>query len=204
MISVVIPYRAKTEYDNFPALQRVIRSVQGQLYDHEIIISVYGAMDERVKELGETIVHTPTAGPWNRSAALNAGIAIATGDNIFCLDADCELVRHDVLREIESAIDNPGYHIVYRITDTGRVNFHGSGMQAFRKVDWVDRKWDEQYQGYGREDIDYLETAKHAGEVVAEMFGGIQHIDHPRAFDTPEIMEMWAENKRKFAQKWAA
>lgn len=186
-ITIVVPYRPREHYDSFPDLQRVIES-----FTAPYIVSVYGEMDERLEQY--SYIHTPTSEKWNRSRCLNLGVDAVETDFIFTNDADCIWVT-DVAAEVVDALKRE-CHVVYRVRRAKTVNTHGAGMQGYSKH-WPVR-WDERYEGYGREDIDMFEQAKRTGRHIEELSGGIVHLPHPK--DT--MIEDWKSNKVKFHQKW--
>lgn len=87
-VSVVIPSYKYAHY-----LKECVESVRNQTYPiHEIIVVNDGSPDntsEVARELGVILVEKQNGG---LSSARNAGIKIATGQYIMCLDADDKLV----------------------------------------------------------------------------------------------------------------
>lgn len=87
-ISVIIPSYKYAHY-----LKECIDSVKAQTYPvHEIIVANDGSPDntsEVARELGVILVEKENGG---LSSARNAGIKVATGEYIMCLDADDKLV----------------------------------------------------------------------------------------------------------------
>jgi glycosyltransferase involved in cell wall biosynthesis len=87
-VSVVIPCHKYAHY-----LKECVESVRGQTYPvHEIIVVNDGSPDnteEVCKELGVTCITKPNGG---LSSARNAGIKVATGEYLMCLDSDDKLV----------------------------------------------------------------------------------------------------------------
>lgn len=87
-VSVIIPSYKYAHY-----LKDCVESVRGQTYPvHEIIVVNDGSPDntsEVAKELGVILVEKENGG---LSSARNAGIKVATGNYIMCLDADDKLV----------------------------------------------------------------------------------------------------------------
>lgn len=87
-VSVVIPSYKYAHY-----LKECVDSVKAQTYPvHEIIVVNDGSPDntsEVARELGVILVEKENGG---LSSARNAGIKVATGDWIMCLDADDKLV----------------------------------------------------------------------------------------------------------------
>ena len=186
--TVVIPYRPRRTYDSLPFLLQVIESI-----NVPILISVYGEMDPRLENVAPYI-HTQTEKKWNRSKAINIGVDHAETEWVFANDADC-IWDKNVKLDISNSFDN-SYHVVYRVIVNGELNNHGAGMQGYSKT-WPIR-WDERYEGYGREDIDMYQQAKESGLITKELSGGITHLNHPR--DT--MPDDWKKNKDKFNKKW--
>jgi glycosyltransferase involved in cell wall biosynthesis len=87
-VSVVIPCYKYAHY-----LKECVDSIKNQTYPvHEIIVVNDGSPDntsEVARELGVILVEKVNGG---LSSARNAGIKVATGDWIMCLDADDKLV----------------------------------------------------------------------------------------------------------------
>lgn len=93
-VSVVIPCYKHAQY-----LPEAIQSVLDQsVKAHEIIVVNDGSPDntsEVAKMFPVKLVEKPNGG---LSSARNAGIAVATGDYIVCLDAD-DMLRPDAIKE---------------------------------------------------------------------------------------------------------
>ncbi len=87
-ISVIVPCYKYAHY-----LKECIESIKGQTYPvHEIIVVSDGSPDNTVevcKGLGVRCVEKENGG---LSSARNAGIKVATGEYLMCLDADDKLV----------------------------------------------------------------------------------------------------------------
>lgn len=87
-VSVIVPCYKYAHY-----LKECVDSIRSQTYPvHEIIVVNDGSPDntsEVAKELGVILVEKENGG---LSSARNAGIKVATGDYIMCLDADDKLV----------------------------------------------------------------------------------------------------------------
>lgn len=87
-VSVIIPSYKYAKY-----LAECVNSVKGQTYPvHEIIVVNDGSPDntsEVARSLGVILVEKENGG---LSSARNAGIKVATGDYIMCLDADDKLI----------------------------------------------------------------------------------------------------------------
>ncbi len=190
--TVVIPYRPRTTFDSWPYLKRVLDSITVP-----ILVSVYGDMDDNLSSYNVPYIHTPTNKIWNRARANNIGAQNAPTDYVFINDADCIWDGEFVGDRISQAFDKE-FHVVYRVESGGRINEHGAGMQGYNK-NWP-IKWDEQYQGYGREDIDMFKQAKKQKLNIKDIQeGGIKHLDHPRI----EMPSEWAKNRKKFNKKWS-
>jgi hypothetical protein len=180
-LTVIIPYRPRTHWDSLPTLEKVIDSLTVPF-----LISVHGPMDPRLVRW--PVIHEPSPRMFNRSRALNNGINTVGFGLVFCNDADC-IWTHDLAPAIIDAIHTHN-HVVYRVTANGNVNGHGAGMQGFRADSEV--RWDERYEGYGREDIDLLCSVP----AYKELSGGLEHVPHPHEEDG------WADNWARFREKW--
>ncbi len=78
----------------------------------EIVVSDYGSADPgavrgAVEAAGGRVARTDTSGPWNRSAALNAGVEAARADIVVTTDADILFAPAAYLRAVELTRDAP-------------------------------------------------------------------------------------------------
>ncbi len=101
-VSVIIPSYKYAHY-----LKECVESVKSQTYPvHEIIVVNDGSPDntsEVARELGVILVEKENGG---LSSARNAGIKVATGDWIMCLDADDKLVPGAIEEHVKLIIDD--------------------------------------------------------------------------------------------------
>jgi glycosyltransferase involved in cell wall biosynthesis len=101
-VSVVIPCYKYAHY-----LKECVDSVKNQTYPvHEIIVVNDGSPDntsEIAKELGVILVEKENGG---LSSARNAGIKVATGEYIMCLDADDKLVPGAIEEHVKLMLDH--------------------------------------------------------------------------------------------------
>lgn len=101
-VSVVIPSYKYAHY-----LKECVDSIKIQTYPvHEIIVVNDGSPDntsEISRELGVILVEKENGG---LSSARNAGIKIATGDYIMCLDADDKLVPAAIEEHVKLITDD--------------------------------------------------------------------------------------------------
>ncbi len=102
-ISVIIPAYNASEY-----LEKAVSSVRMQKYDGEIEIIIIddGSEDDTLsiaQTVGDVVLTQKKAGA---ASARNKGIKVATGDFIFFLDADDELVK-----ETFQNLREPFYHL---------------------------------------------------------------------------------------------
>ncbi|MFC0342492.1 glycosyltransferase family 2 protein [Paracoccus niistensis] len=188
-ISVVIGFRDW-------GLDRLLTNVRLHLahcvdHDIEVIVSDYGSNNSdmiraAVKQVGGIVVRTESSHlNWNRSAALNAGIAVASGDVIITTDADIFFSPESYRAVVEKTTANPDalYLIQCRdlpksldvdavnkiIRDHGRIDFSQvhdvstlrprwgmGGMAAFTRAAF-DRLngYEERMELWGKEDTDF-------------------------------------------------
>lgn len=101
-VSVIIPCYKYAHY-----LKECVDSVKAQTYPvHEIIVVNDGSPDntsEVARELGVILVEKENGG---LSSARNAGIKVATGDYIMCLDADDRLVPGAIEEHVKLMVDD--------------------------------------------------------------------------------------------------
>lgn len=101
-VSVVIPSYKYAHY-----LKECVESVKNQTYPiHEIIVVSDGSPDNTAQvaeDLGVILVEKENGG---LSSARNAGIKIATGDWIMCLDADDKLVPGAIEEHVKLIVDD--------------------------------------------------------------------------------------------------
>ena len=190
--TVIIPYRPREHYDSFPDLEKVVRSINAPTiiswYGYRDMMQTYILLDHLYIE---DVIFTDEKGLFNRSRAINIGVDASETDYVFINDADC-MWTGDVKSQLQKAFSEDK-HVVYRIKFGDKINDHGAGMQGYRKS-WG-LTWDEQYEGYGREDIDFL---RQAIKPVEYLSGNITHLDHP----VNQYPAEWKKNKEKFERKW--
>lgn len=101
-VSVIVPCYKYAHY-----LKECVESIRNQTYPvHEIIVVNDGSPDntsEVARELGVILLEKQNGG---LSSARNAGIKVATGDYIMCLDADDKLVPGAIEEHVKSMKDD--------------------------------------------------------------------------------------------------
>lgn len=123
------------------ALREMAESVLAQSYGHLELVLVNSAPDNkhlasavRGLELADARVkNVPLAADFGLAAALSEGIDAATGDFV-CLLGEGDLLAHDALWQLASAIDRNGEaDLLY--TDEDRIE-HGRHVRPHFKPDW--------------------------------------------------------------------
>lgn len=123
------------------ALREMAESVLAQSYGHLELVLVNSAPDNkhlasavRGLELADARVkNVPLAADFGLAAALSEGIDAATGDFV-CLLGEGDLLTHDALWQLASAIDRNGEaDLLY--TDEDRIE-HGRHVRPHFKPDW--------------------------------------------------------------------
>ncbi|WP_109471089.1 glycosyltransferase [Ornithinimicrobium cavernae] len=174
-------------------LQRCITSVQGSFAEVtvEVIVSDYGSLEGEpvaaaAAEAGARYVRTETDGTWSRSRALNAGFAVARGQQFFATDADM-IFTPGALASVSRRLDtNPREAIILQCRDlppdvaevpvadtdwqryeraaTIRPRWGMGGLVAtHREVFHALRGYDERMHTYGGEDIDFGKRLRRFG-----------------------------------------
>lgn len=202
--SIVVPIRVDSELLNsylnhFRFCSSALALVDG---DNEIIVLDYGS-DERYSEQIEEIASSngqhyirAEANRWSRSAALNRGIEVATGETILPVDADViappnYATAHAYGLSGGAFFTNHGvYHLDQSVAPSvrhsaliekpGRTVPGGWSHCGFFRSDWVKcGGYSEVYYGWGAEDDDFLRRLKSIG-LVRKMIDVLPiHLWHP-------------------------
>lgn len=206
-----------TTFKNRPGqpqrLRKVYRSLRGLKNRPETILACQIASQREVGEIigalspqpDRVITFNPHVDSFWKSRLLNDAISKVLSENVFILDADCEVTDKNVPLHVEEKIEE-GYHVIYlamypELNITTSLSPNGVGLQGFTKRFWKKvGGFDEDYVGYGREDADFCMKARDDGKPIMYLGGGITHIEHERE----EIIhkDEWQKNQTIFLNKW--
>jgi hypothetical protein len=184
-VRVIIPIRNR----DVGMTRKLVESVKAQMkLCDEVVISDLGSSKNTLWKLhhlatstGTTLVHEKSQG-WNMSRARNNGVK-APGlrfDVVAPLDADL-VIPDGYIEEVRKATD----HVLVPYCETPGGFRIAAGAAAMPR-EWVvaARGWDEEYEGYGSEDIDMTfrlgEAHAAPGSVVYKLRQDImlKHHDH--------------------------
>lgn len=212
LLSIIIGFR-DWGLDRLDATIRAHRAHAPSDCEIEVIVSDYGSKEEKevrrvAHSAGARVARSARVGPWNRSAALNAGIAVASGQFLITTDADIIFSPEVYSRAIDMLTMNP--HALYLIQcrdlpDTcgsaqilARINGEGAldfgdleqvssirprwgmgGFAAFSKAAFVVLNgYEERMRIWGKEDNDFAKRFRRAGMPVRWLAGDKTRIYH--------------------------
>ncbi len=178
LISFVIPCKGRLDH-----LKKTLPNLAGQ-ESSEMVIVDYDCPDgtkEWVNQnyprfLVEKVEDCPV---FNLSKARNIGLHRATGDWVFFLDADI-LLSKDFVSRVKDTLSTNKYYLLGKSRDVGA---KGSVLVQ-REMALAIKGYDENYQGYSWEDIDFFTRLTYAGLssqlLRTEPIGLINHSDEVR------------------------
>jgi len=202
---VVVPFRNRPVNQ----LEATLRSVATQLGPmDELLVSDQGSDDEtfiRLESLcaqyGASLVTEDTFEDvqWNIARARNVGVrhATETTDWVMCVDADIVLSPGCIQALKMAIVRDPGQGYAPYVDEVSEVvggwarreakeilgSRIGSGIAALPRAKIEElRGWDEEYEGYGSEDIDLFHRLRNMGFEVVPWecpTGRPQHQAHP-------------------------
>jgi hypothetical protein len=229
MATIIVPIRVvQPEFAVFlENFRHSVGSLTQQLC--EVVISDYGSAPEFAYEIRYIAwrccfkyVYTP-ATDWSRGHALNAGLALATEDRVFMVDADMVLPLTYVQDHLRFAC--PDNYTVSRFYDSlekenksGNIDELLAFPHVFREPGWshisVDRSWltehggyGTEFMGYGAEDDALNLRMQQAGLKAIEIMTRPVHLWHPHYGELmasvgrrEDYDRQLAENRRLYAE----
>jgi len=147
-----------------------------------------GRLEQTLRQLGELIVTPdeiivpvmPSNELWCRAAAINKGVAAAINEWILVTSIDLDWTSFDV-DDFRSRYlrGDPLITFMHPVPGMPEAEKGGDAM-AFRKSSW--RRlggFDEDYKGWGWEDIDWVERCREEGLELIQADIELPHIPHP-------------------------
>lgn len=155
---------------------------------------------------GFSIIIGDNEGPFNRSAARNAGVEKATGDVVIVMDADNYIPLSQLDLAVELAIANdrlvkPFYKFGYltaeatealylsypavpqwsmtAFIDTPKMHFNGGAYVMKRELWWKVGGFDPDFTGWGCEDDAFTLECERVLGTTNYVGGYAYHLDHP-------------------------
>jgi GT2 family glycosyltransferase len=203
-VSFVIGHRGLDRLPNLLATLRSIVRQKGAAVEAVVVEQSANREIESALPSWVRYVHTPVAAAtgYSRAAAFNAGAAIARGDTLVLHDNDL-LVPRDYAREAAARLregaafaDLKRFLFYFGEEDTRRVvaggpldpheavtvtqNLHGGSIAARRHDYFEIGGFDEEFVGWGGEDLDFWERAQAHGPVYAFGYLPLVHLWHAR------------------------
>ena len=202
MISVIVAYTKgdKTRQESFKIFMDCVNK---QTYkDFELII-VEMLFDEPSEIVWEGIKHITLDYKYipalesiyhlfNKSWCINVGVRNAVSNNLLIIDADLQFEKDYFQRIVDFSKNAPKFFVCYEniIWSKGRDNpnerivrglhLHTAGGSWFIDKDffWEIGGMDESFFGYGGEDNEFWERARHILKTITYMQGKITHTYH--------------------------
>lgn len=220
LISIIV-----LSYNTFDLLQRCVESIRQHTdVPYELVLVDTGSHDGSDEYIAAA-ADRPILNGYNAGFAggFNQGLAAARGDFVFFLDSDTKVPPSWASSLVETLRDRPSAGIVYpavtacanpltvRAEPTDRVSLIEPFMEppsavALGMRTAVARElggWSERYETASGEDVDLCFTVWVNGlETVLDERVLVTHVGKASARQLPDQKMLWAQNRRRFLDRW--